>query len=220
MLETIWENHCLNQKERDDESEGSPVVLGRWESQWIESAKRGDLESFDRIVLAYQQKVFNLAFRLLGEREEAEDLTQEVFINVFRHLSRFRGDAQFSTWIYQVTVNHCRNRLKYLKRRYQHATESLDDPIVTAEGEIEKDLRYEGDAPEDVLYRQQVQKLVQMALDKLRDDYREVIVLRDIQELSYHEISGILGLPEGTVKSKLHRARWELKDILRRLESK
>jgi RNA polymerase sigma-70 factor (ECF subfamily) len=219
-LETIWENHCLNQKERDDESEGSPVVLGRWESQWIESAKRGDLESFDRIVLAYQQKVFNLSFRLLGEREEAEDLTQEVFINVFRHLSRFRGDAQFSTWIYQVTVNHCRNRLKYLKRRYQHATESLDDPIVTAEGEIEKDLRYEGDAPEDVLYRQQVQKLVQMALDKLRDDYREVIVLRDIQELSYHEISGILGLPEGTVKSKLHRARWELKDIIRCLESK
>jgi len=217
-LETIWKIHCLNQKDRGQEEESEPSsISGPWESQWIESAKKGDIESFERIVLAYQQKVYNLAYRLLGEREEAEDLSQEVFINVFRHLPRFRGDSQFSTWIYQVTLNHCRNRLKYLKRRYHHATESLDDPIVTAEGEIEKHLPYEGDAPEDALYRQQVQKVVQVALQELREDYREVIVFRDIQELSYQEISEILGLPEGTVKSRLHRARWELKEVIRHL---
>jgi RNA polymerase sigma-70 factor (ECF subfamily) len=216
-LETIWKFHCLNQKEETDGADAASLIAKQWECQWIESAKRGDVESFERIVLAYQQKVFNLAFRLLGDREEAEDLAQEVFINVFRHLPRFRGDAQFSTWIYQITLNHSRNRLKYLKRRHQHATDSLDDPILTSEGEIEKDLPYEGDVPEDVLHRLQVQELVQSALDELREDYREVLVFRDIQELSYQEIAEILGLPEGTVKSRLHRARWELKDVIKRL---
>lgn len=199
------------------EHESLPAKEGEWESRWIEAAQRGDAESFERIVFAYQQKVFNLAYRLLGEREEAEDLTQEVFVNVFRHISKFQGKSQFSTWIYQVTMNHCRNRFKYLKRRYHHATESLDDPLQTSEGEIDKDLPDEGDIPEDVLYRQQIQGMVQVALGKLQEDHREVVVLRDIQEFSYQEISDVLGLPEGTIKSRLHRARLELRETLRRL---
>lgn len=185
-----------------------------WERRWIDLAQDGDAEAFERIVLFYQEKVFNLAYRLLGHREEAEDLTQEVFINVFRHIAEFRGESQFSTWIYQVTMNHCRNRLKYLRRRYHHATESLDDPVSTEEGEMGKELADEGEMPEDMLYRRQVQELVQIALGRLRQEYREAVVLRDIQNLSYQEISEILGVPEGTIKSRLHRARWELKEIL------
>jgi RNA polymerase sigma-70 factor (ECF subfamily) len=214
-LETVCEIHCLKEGERDGEPDVVPPRVGQWERRWVEAAQRGDAESFERIVLAYQQRIFNLAYRLLGEREEAEDLTQEVFINVFRHLSKFRGQSQFSTWIYQVTMNHCRNRLKYLKRRQHHATESLDNPVHTDEGEIDKDLPNEGDVPEDVLYRQQIQGLVQVALGRLQEDYREVVVLRDIQDLSYQEISDILRLPEGTIKSRLHRARLELRETLR-----
>ncbi len=206
--------NCLMKREGEEQSD--PKV-GHWEKRWIEAAQSGDADSFERIVLEYQQKVFNLAFRLLGEREEAEDLTQDVFVNVFRHLSSFRGEAQFSTWIYQVTMNHCRNRLKYLKRRFHYSTESIDEPVSTPDGEVSRDLADEGEIPEDALYRRQVQELVQVALTRLREDHREMIVLRDVQNLSYQEIGEILGLPEGTIKSRLHRARWELKDILRRL---
>ncbi len=215
ILETIFKVHCLN-GQGNVHSE-PPDASGEWERRWIESARKGDAESFERIVLAYQQKVFNLAYRLLGEREEAEDLTQDVFVNIYKHLSQFRGESLFSTWIYQVTMNHCRNRLKYLKRRFHHARESIDDPLQTEEGEIGRELQDEGEMPEDVLYRRQVQELVQVALGELREEYREMVVLRDIQDLSYQEISDVLGLPEGTIKSRLHRARWELKSVLARL---
>jgi len=216
-LETISKRNCLSRQESGGNQEVDAAATGEWENRWIEAAQRGDTESFERIVLAYQQKVYNLAFRLLADRGEAEDITQEIFINVFRHIASFQGKSQFSTWIYQVTMNHCRNRLKYLKRRYHHATESLDDPLLTKEGEIERLIPDEGDVPEDVLYRQQVQDLVQTAFGMLRDDFREVIVLRDVQEFSYQEISQVLELPEGTIKSRLHRARMELKEILIRL---
>ncbi len=213
-METLSNIHCLKEQGADTSAARSESSDSDWEGRWIELAQRGDTESFERIVLAYQQKVFNLAFRLLGEREEAEDLTQEVFINVFRHIGEFRGESQFSTWIYQVTTNHCRNRLKYLRRRFRHATESIDDPVSTEEGEMGREIPDEGEIPEDRVYRRQVQELVQIALGRLRQEYREAVVLRDIQNLSYQEISEILGVPEGTIKSRLHRARWELKEIL------
>lgn len=213
-METLLPIDCLKEEKQPREHDEGSWTLEQWERRWVESAQKGDTESFERIVIAYQQRVFNLAFRLLGDREEAEDLTQEVFLNVFKHLSSFRGDAQFSTWIYQVTINHCRNRFKYLKRRFHHTTESMDDPLQGGEGDIERELPDEADIPEDALYRRQLQKLVQVAVQRLRPDYREIIVLRDIQELSYQEISEVLGLPEGTIKSRLHRARWELKELL------
>lgn len=213
-METLSNIYCLKEQGANTPVPRSKSSDSDWEGRWIELAQDGDTESFERIVLAYQQKVFNLAYRLLGEREEAEDLTQEVFINVFRHIGEFRGESQFSTWIYQVTTNHCRNRLKYLRRRFHHATESIDDPVSTEEGEMGKDIPDEGEIPEDRVYRRQVQELVQIALGRLRQEYREAVVLRDIQNLSYQEISEILGIPEGTIKSRLHRARWELKEIL------
>ena len=240
-METVSKINCLNEQEDSDDAVAPPVppknkpVKGKVsnitrrrkpnhnnedkerEKRWIESAKKGDVESFELLVGAYQQKVYNLSYRLLGDKEEAEDLVQEVFINVFRHLSRFRGDSQFSTWIYQVAMNHCRNRLKYLKRRFRHATESLDDPLHTKEGEVGRDFPDEKDVPEEAFYRRQVQNMVQSALRELREDYREVVALRDIQDLSYQEISEILNLPEGTIKSRLHRARFELKEVLVRL---
>lgn len=213
-LETLFPIHCLNKEEEESGQEEDPWTPEEWEKRWIQSAQKGDSESFERIVIAYQQRIFNLAYRLLGDKEEAEDLTQEVFLNVYKHLPSFRGDAQFSTWIYQVALNHCRNRFKYLKRRFHQSTESLDDPLQGGEGDLERELPDEADIPEEALHRRQVQRLVQRAVQLLRPDYREIIVLRDIQELSYQEISEVLGLPEGTIKSRLHRARWELKELL------
>ena len=216
-MELILKDHCLKRQDPSKEVKSVALEPDDWEKRWIEEALRGDVQAFERIVLAYQKKVFNLAFRMLGEREEAEDLTQEVFLNVFRHLSKFRGKSQFSTWIYQVTLNHCRNRIKYLKRRYHHAKESLDSPVATEEGSVDKDLKDPGDIPEEVLFKQEVQTLVHRALGMLREDYREVVVLRDIQGMSYQEIAKVVGLPEGTLKSRLHRARMELKEILERM---
>ncbi len=216
-LETLLSVHCLKKEKEGEASTEIQWTPDEWEQRWVEAARKGQTEAFERLVLTYQQKVFNLVFRLLGEREEAEDLTQEIFLNVFKHIKEFRGDSQFSTWLYQVTLNHCRNRLTYLRRRFHYSMESLDDPVQAEEGEVGRELPDEGEIPEDTLYRRQVRRLIQKALRLLRDEYREIVVLRDIQELSYQEIGQILGLPEGTIKSRLHRARWELKELLAKM---
>ncbi len=216
-METISKIDCLNYQWRG-QREDQRALADQWEERWVQLAKKGDRVAFERIVVAFQDRVFNLAYRMLGDREEAEDLAQEVFIKVFKMIHKFRGESQFSTWIYQVTLNHCRNRIKYLNRRFHHSTESLDEALRMDDGEsVERELPDSGERPEEVMYRQQVQALIHKALGRLRPEYREVVTLRDIQGLSYQEISTILDLPEGTIKSRLHRARWELKEILNKL---
>ena len=180
----------------------------------IEGCKAGDRKAFEKIVLFYQKRVFNHAYRMLGNMEEAKDLAQEIFVSVFESIRELREETKFDAWLKQITLNHCRNRWKYLKRRHYFSTDSMDDPIETEEGEVAKAFVDPSDKP-DVLYeKKMVQEWIQKGLLGLREDQRELIVLRDLQELSYEEMGRLLSLPEGTVKSKLHRARMELKDIL------
>jgi RNA polymerase sigma-70 factor (ECF subfamily) len=180
----------------------------------IEGCKAGDREAFEKIVLFYQKRVFNYAYRMLGHMEEARDLAQEVFVSVFESIRELREVAKFDAWLKQVTLNHCRNRWKYLRRRHYFNMDSIDDPIETEEGEVTKSLIDPSDKP-DVLYeKKMVQEWIQKGLLGLKEDQRELIVLRDLQGLSYEEMGKLLRLPEGTVKSKLHRARMELKGIL------
>ncbi len=188
----------------------------RVQKEVIESCKAGDQKAFAEIVLHYQKKVFNLAYRMLGNLEEAKDLAQEVFISVFESIKDLKEEIKFDAWLTQITLNHCRNRWKYLKRRQYFNSDSLDDPIETEDGNMPKAIADPSDNPEALYEKKMVQQFIQSGLLKLKEDQRELLVLRDLQGFSYEEMGELLGLPDGTIKSKLHRARMDLKEVLER----
>jgi len=152
---------------------------------------------------------------MLSDREEAFDLTQDIFISVHKHLDKFRADAKLTTWIYRIARNHCLNRLKYLKRRGRGRSdeygESNELSITEAQGGGPQQ-------PDDAVMGKNDRALVHRAIQELDEDQRSLVVLRDVEGLSYEEIMEITELPEGTVKSRLHRAREKLAGILTRLE--
>ena len=182
----------------------------------IENCKAGDEKAFAEIVLQRQKKVFNIAYRMLGNSEEAKDLSQEVFISVYESIKDLKEEIKFDAWLTQITLNHCRNRWKYLKRRQYFNSDSLDDPIETEDGSVPRAIYDPSDNPEILLEKKMVQQWIQRGLLKLKEDQRELLVLRDLQGYSYEEMGETLGLPEGTIKSKLHRARMDLKEVLER----
>lgn len=182
----------------------------------IESCKAGDRKAFETMVLIYQKKVFNIAYRILGNMEEAKDLAQEVFLTVFESVEVLREELKFESWLTQITLNHCRNRWKYLKRRRYFDSTSIEYPIETEDGEMVKFFMDPSENPEISYERKMVQQFVQRGLLKLKEDQRELLVLRDIRGLSYEEIGDLFKLPLGTIKSKIHRARMDLKRILER----
>lgn len=190
-------------------------MTGIREHALIRRLQKRDERAFQEIVRLYQHKVWNLVFRMIGSREEAEDIAQEVFVTVFKSVDGFRGEAKFSTWLYRIAANHCKNRMKYLGRRSYKATGELDE---AAERELQdaqpSAMTPHLDGPEKVLEGLQMEKLVQQGIARLDEEHRMLIVLRDVEDLSYQEICSITGLAEGTVKSRLHRARMSLKDYL------
>ncbi len=185
------------------------------ERELIERLKRHDEAAFNTFVLRYQERVFRLLLRMLGDRAEAEDLAQEVFISIFKAIDGFRGDSQLSTWVYRVAANHCRNRLKYLTRRRRKLTEAYDEQSEDATVVPGAD---RPDAPDQLLEAQQTEHFLQAGLLTLDEEQRELIVLREVEHLSYDEIMAITGLPEGTVKSRLHRARAALREHIEKSE--
>jgi RNA polymerase sigma-70 factor (ECF subfamily) len=192
--------------------ETSPKI----QREMIEHCKGGDRTAFAEIVLHYQKRVFNIAYRMLGNMEEAKDLAQEVFLTVFESVKDLREEVKFGAWLTQITLNHCRNRWKYLKRRKYFNSDSIDDPGETEDGNMAKAIYDPSDNPEALYEKKMIQQFIQRGLLKLKEDQRELIVLRDLQGFSYEEIGELLGIPEGTIKSKLHRARMDLKGVLER----
>jgi RNA polymerase sigma-70 factor (ECF subfamily) len=182
----------------------------------IENCKAGDEKAFTEIVLQRQKRVFNIAYRMLGNSEEAKDLAQEVFISVFESIKDLKEEIKFDAWLTQITLNHCRNRWKYLKRRQYFSSDSLDDPIETEDGSMPRAIADPSDNPEILLEKKMIQQWIQRGLLELKENQRELLVLRDLQGFSYEEMGETLGLPEGTIKSKLHRARMDLKEVLER----
>jgi len=182
----------------------------------IERCKAGDEKAFTEIVLRSQKKVFNIAYRMLGNLEEAKDLAQEVFISVFESVKDLKEEIKFDAWLTQITLNHCRNRWKYLKRRRYFNSDSLDDPIETGDGSMPRAIVDPSDNPEILYEKKSIQQFIQRGLLKLKEDQRELLVLRDLQGFSYEEMGELLCLPVGTIKSKLHRSRMDLKEILER----
>lgn len=173
-----------------------------------------DEKAFRELVERHGDKVFNLTYRMLGNREEAEDLAQEVFITVFKSIETFRGDAKLSTWIYRVTANHCKNRIKYLARRHDRDKSEYDERI-NRDGAAGSVAPRVPPRPDRALEGVQLEKKMQEAIASLDEEQRLLVVLRHVEELSYDEICAITELPQGTVKSRLHRARLALRKKLK-----
>ncbi len=179
---------------------------------------KGDREAFGVLVEKYYKKIYNLAYRFVGDTEEANDLAQEIFTAAYQNLKKFRGDAKFSTWLFQIATNRGKNRFKYLKRRgyfiNRSQADSDDDKDSTPRAIPDTSTN-----PETMLAGKQIQRLVQEAINELDPDHKEIVILRDIEGFSYDEIAQILNLPEGTTKSRLHRARMVVKDKLKKVLS-
>jgi RNA polymerase sigma-70 factor (ECF subfamily) len=185
------------------------------ERRLVERLKRRDEAAFNVFMRTYKDRVFSLVLRMLNHRAEAEDLTQEIFITVFRTIDSFRGDARLGTWLYRVAINHCKNRVKYLDRRARKKSTEIDD---APEVEVSRGgpVTARVDRPDEATEGVELQDKIHAALAALDDDHRELIILRDVEGLAYEEIVQITGLPDGTVKSRLHRARAALRDALER----
>ena len=173
-----------------------------------------DERAFRELVEAHRDRVFNITYRMLGDRAEAEDVAQEVFIAVFKQIETFRQESKFSTWLYRVTVNHCKNRIKYLARRHDRKREELNETSEQVNGVAQPSLR--AGQPDRALEGIQMEVLLQQAIADLEPEHREVVILRDVEDLSIEEICEITDLPDGTVKSRLHRARLVLRKKLQR----
>lgn len=188
-----------------------------WASDAVRRAQEGDPAAFDELVLAYQDRIYNLINRMVGDADEAYDLLQDTFVKAYRALASFRRDARFSTWIYRIAVNACLSRHRKQAVRKRHAPVSLDQGYRTADGgEVRPDPPDVSREPARETTRRETQVLVRQAIDALDDDYRLVVLLRDMEGYSYEEIQEILGCPIGTVRSRLHRARAELGRKLKR----
>jgi RNA polymerase sigma-70 factor (ECF subfamily) len=182
----------------------------------VRRIRAGDDRAFEELVRLYQNRIFGLTLRMIGNRQEAEDLAQEVFITVHRAIASYRGEGRFYTWLYRIASNTCKNRIKYLRGRNFHRSVPVEDtpeahgagdgPVVSLQGQIA--------GPEAMAQGTRLQSAIQRELAALDPEHRLLIVLRDIQGLSYSDILRITGLQEGTLKSRLHRARVALKERL------
>lgn len=176
------------------------------EQHCIERVLRGDVNAFEHLVHAYEKTVYNLALRSLGNRQDAEDVTQEAFLKAYRSLSSYRGDSKFSVWLYRIVTNLCLDQLRAKQRR---PTQSLT--VENDEGETDElEISDEYFSPERLLDRKLTRESVQRGLASLPDDARQILLLRELQGLSYEEIGLTLGLEPGTVKSRIFRARKRL----------
>jgi len=171
--------------------------------------------TFEQVHKKYQAKIFNLILRLVNDRDDAEDLTVETFLNAYRAWGRFRGDARVSTWLHQIALNNCKNRFKQNDRRKEREPISLDDRVETEGGDsLSREVADWRNVPERVLLESELSLQMRRAIDALPPEYREVLVLCEMEDMSYEEIARVLGLSVPAVKTRLHRARQKVKQRL------
>jgi RNA polymerase sigma-70 factor (ECF subfamily) len=171
------------------------------DAECVKRVQRGDTESFEILVRRHQNTTFNLIFRFLGDYDEATETAQEVFLSAYKSIQQFRGEANFATWLYRIAFNHASTRRKSLSGKRQRQVALEDDAVLV-------DSRAN---PETSAEQKEIQQHVQQALNSLDADDAQIILLRDLQDVSYHDIAQTLDVPVGTVKSRLHRARQALR---------
>ncbi len=181
------------------------------EVAFVDRLQVGSEEAFETLIHLYQSSIYNLAYRILADPAEASDAVQETFMKIFKGIRTFRGESGLKTWIYKIAISESLNRRRWWKRWRRHAPFSVDDRIDSRQGSRLLEVEDPRPTPESSLAQAEREEAVQGALATLRDEQRVVIVLRDIEGLSYEEIAEMLNLSLGTVKSRLWRARSELK---------
>ncbi len=187
----------------------------RHDAELVRIFQQGDRDVFETLVRRHQKRIFNLCFRMLGEYGEAADFAQETFFRAYKGLGRYRAEASFSTWLYRIAVNACRNRLASQAHRFRKKTVSMDRESRAGENPGPLQIQDPNPPPLERIEAKEKAAAIQQAILALSPDHREVVVLKDIEGFSYEEISSITGENLGTVKSRLSRARQALKEQLR-----
>jgi RNA polymerase sigma-70 factor (ECF subfamily) len=183
------------------------------ESELIQEAKRGDLDSFNRLVLAYEGITYGVAYRIMGDKESAEDATQDAFISAYKALKSFRGGS-FRSWLLRIVTNACYDELRKRKRKPASSLDDLSDDGIGFDSEASSGLFTDQQRPEKEVEQEELRKAIENCLDLLPAEYRVVAVLVDVQGFDYREASQVIQKPLGTVKSRLARARSRLRDCL------
>lgn len=184
-------------------------LIGRW--------KEGDSTAFDLLVDKHAGKAYQIAYGVLGNKEDAEEVAQDVFVRIHRALSRFRGDAEFSTWMYRIALNLARNKYRWNKVRGLREMVSLDAPLDGDDGDSRGPLAVPAStpSPDHQAVFQELEQNIAAELENLPAAFREALVLRNMDDMDYHQIAGLLGCKLGTVKSRIARAREELRRRLK-----
>lgn len=180
------------------------------EKLWLARCRDGDVESFEKLIERHQRTAYNVALRMMGNEEDAKDATQEALIKAFRAIKTFREESGFSTWLYRIVMNTCKDELKKRKGNVL----SLDTGKETKEGFARIELADESFSPEVVLEKSSAIKMINAAILALPEQNRTAVVLRDVQGYSYEDIGDLLGCPVGTVKSRINRGRALLREKL------
>ena len=183
------------------------MASGPTDEELVRRFKRGDLSAFDEFVLRYQDRVYTFCLRWLKNPQAAEEVAQDTFIKMYRGLPRFRGESKLSTWVFRVVLNSCKNERLRLRRRKTHQHEPLEGRRGLEDDVPIRQLTHPGAGTDHGAHRSEAERILNLGLNQLEEDYASIIILRDIQGMAYEEIAQILGLPKGTVKSRLHRAR-------------
>ena len=178
------------------------------EQQWIDAAKQGDMAAFEELVKLYEKRVYAQTLRMCKNPEDAAEAAQEAFLSAWQGLPFFRGDASFSTWLYRLASNACVDLLRRESRHRNAAGPSLDDEEAAVDAADTAPL------PQEALERKELKEQIEEGLRSLTPDHRQVLILREMHQLSYDEIAGVLELDVGTVKSRINRARKQLRNFL------
>ncbi len=186
------------------------------EPSLIAAAKNGDVESFNQLILVYQDMAFTVAYRLIGEPDAAADATQEAFISAFRKLHQFRGE-RFKSWLMRIVTNACYDELRRRQRRPAASLDALTDNHIDLSPGVDVQLHSAQENPEQAAQRHELSAAIQDCINALPDNQRMIAVLADVEGYPYQEVAEITDLPLGTVKSRLSRARARLRDCLRDL---
>ncbi len=179
------------------------------DEELVKRVKNGDVDAFEEIIAKYEKRVFSLIYNVTKNENEIEDLAQEVFIKVYKNIDKFQGKSSLYTWIYRITTNLC---LDYIKKRREIIY--IDEKIQYGDGEVDIQLSTNEKLQDELYEEKELKEKLQKSIDKLPDKQKMMIILRDIKGLSYEEISKILEMKLGTVKSQINRARIKLKEIL------
>ena len=194
---------------------------GSYEERLIADFKEGSRDRFDELVKAYTQKLYRLAYGLLGNHHDAEEVVQDSFVRAYRGLDNFRGDSSFETWMHRITVNLARNKFHWNRRRGEGVNVSLSepkDPMEDGDSSTELDLPDTSYSPDRLMQKAETRSNILSGLNTLPDYIREAMVLRHVKDMPYEEIAGILNCPVGTVKSRISRGRELLREYLMKMD--